>query len=107
MRERLAAEQAMLLSALLVENRPAPPGFAPEQMRAQQASLLAKRRRLVARQCPNLAERLGERFAPLFNAYASAHPPRIGHRPDRDARRFSRWLFRHGEFPRRRRWFRR
>ncbi len=103
-RTRLAAEQAALLGALLGQQQ-CPPGFDPEQMRIQQTALIAKRRRLIARVRRDLSHRLGERFTPLFNAYAAVHPRRAGQTVRMDVRAFTRWLSRHGEL--RRRWRRR
>jgi hypothetical protein len=100
-RDRLAAQQSELLSALLGQSAD-PPGFEPEQLRVQRWSLLAKRRRVVARLRPDLPEQLGDRFSSLFDAYAAERPRRTGGSARDDAAEFARWLSRHGVL--RRRW---
>lgn len=92
-RKRLAAQQQQLLGALLGQAED-PPGFDQEQLRVQQRALLNKRRRVVAKLRPELAEELGERFQPLFDSYAADHPRRPGQRARADAARFARWLAR-------------
>ncbi|TWF93854.1 hypothetical protein [Saccharopolyspora dendranthemae] len=92
-RERLAAQQQQLLAALL-GHAEAPPGFDQDQLRVQQRALLNKRRRVVAKLRPELAEELGERFQPLFDSYAVEHPRRPGQRARADATRFARWITR-------------
>ncbi|MEU4668507.1 hypothetical protein AB0F91_11135 [Amycolatopsis sp. NPDC023774] len=103
-REELAARQAALLDALLT-GAPPPPGFAPERLRVEADVLLAKRRRLMAYLRPNLAESLGERFAPLFDAYAATHPKTDTIRAREYADAFATWVA-DREPAKRRRWFR-
>lgn len=95
-RERLARQQAELLAAVLRVGSPVPSGFDTDQLRVQRRSLLAKRRRLVERRRPDLVDRLGERFGPLFAEYAAEHPHLNGRGPRIDAERFTRWLTRRG-----------
>ena len=97
-RERLAAQQAALLRALA--NRAAPPeGFDPARIRATADALARKRARGVARAWPSLAGALGDRFGPLFAAFAAAtRPPRHGG-PLADGRAFARALADWGELP--------
>jgi hypothetical protein len=73
-RERLAAEQAALVRAL-VGGGPVPPGFDPGRVRATSAALARKRAREVARAWPALAADLGEGFTCSFLAYAAGRPP--------------------------------
>ncbi|MBG0815020.1 hypothetical protein [Planomonospora sp. ID82291] len=81
-REELARAQAELLAAL-VAGAQAPPGFDGERLRIQAASLVAKRRSLVARLRPDLVQALGEGFRAEFAAYASGRPrPPGGSRAD-------------------------
>lgn len=101
-RERLASQQAELLSALVQVDSPDPPGFDTGQLRLQRRSLLAKRRRLVERRRPDLVQRLGERFRPLFDEYAGEHPHLTGRGPRVDVDHFTRWLSRRGILRRRR-----
>ncbi|MCP2258314.1 hypothetical protein LX15_002008 [Streptoalloteichus tenebrarius] len=106
-RRRLAAAQAGLLRALVLAEAP-PPGFDVERVRAQARALRAKRRRVVARLRPDLVDHLGDRLAPLFDAYAAANPRRTGSTARDDAAAFTRWLEKRGErLPGRRRWWRR
>ncbi len=94
-RERLTAQQEQLLAALLGQGQD-PPGFDHDQLRVQQRALLNKRRRVVAKLRPDLVDRLGEDFPPLFDSYAADHPRRPGQRARADAADFARWLkFRH------------
>jgi hypothetical protein len=89
-RERLAHAQRELLAAL-VAGGPDPEGFDPERLGIQRASLIAKRRGLVARSAPDLVARLGGRFTGLFAEYAKGRPkPPGGSRGD--ARAFAEWL---------------
>ncbi|WP_285775204.1 hypothetical protein [Microtetraspora sp. NBRC 13810] len=89
-RGRLAEAQRELLAAL-VAGGPRPEGFDEVRLRIQSASLIAKRRGLVARFAPELTRRLGSDFAPLFTSYAQGHPkPPGGSRAD--ARAFIEWL---------------
>ena len=73
-RERLAAEQAALVRAL-VDGGPVPGGFDPERVRATSAALARKRAREVARAWPVLAAELGEDFTGRFLAFAAGRPP--------------------------------
>ncbi|GGM55242.1 hypothetical protein GCM10012275_27980 [Longimycelium tulufanense] len=98
-RERLAAAQVALLRALL-ENAEAPPGFAPERLRAQAEALRRKRRRVVANLRPELLDQLGDRFATLFDSYARQHPRRTGTTARDDADAFARWLAHRDDVPR-------
>ncbi|MFD1546486.1 hypothetical protein [Nonomuraea guangzhouensis] len=89
-RQRLAAAQRGLLAAL-VAGGPLPDGFDPVRLRIEAAGLIAKRRGLVARSAPDLAIRLGPRFAALFTEYAERHPKPPGGSLG-DARAFADWL---------------
>ena len=73
-RERLAAEQAALVRAL-VDGGPVPGGFDPARVRATSAALAAKRAREVASAWPALAAELGEDFTARFLADAARRPP--------------------------------
>jgi len=75
-RERLAAEQAALVRALVAAG-PVPDGFDPGRVRATSAALARKRAREVARAWPALALGLGDRFEARLEAWAggSAPPP--------------------------------
>ena len=73
-RERLAAEQAALVRAL-VDGGPVPGGFDPDRVRATSAALAGKRAREVARAWPVLAAELGEDFSGRFLAFAAGRPP--------------------------------
>jgi hypothetical protein len=73
-RERLAAEQAALVRAL-VSGAPVPDGFDPERVRATSAALVRKRAREAARAWPVLAAELGQEFIPAFLALAARRPP--------------------------------
>src|SRR5215217_3750391 len=73
-RERLAAEQAALVRAL-VDGGPVPGGFDPERVRATSAALARKRAREVARTWPGLAAELGPDFTGRFLADAARRPP--------------------------------
>lgn len=84
-RRRLAAAQTRLLAALLM-GEPAPQGFDPARLRAQADALLAKRREVVARLRPDLAEAAGGQFQARFDSYARIHPrPAGGARADAEA----------------------
>ncbi|GAB3478750.1 hypothetical protein GCM10027521_13040 [Amycolatopsis cihanbeyliensis] len=104
-RDHLARQQAELLRALLAGERP-PAGFPPDRVRAEAAALLGQRRRITEALRPDLAERLGDRYRPLFDAYAAAHPRAQGTGARQDADNFAAWLAARGE-PRRPRWWRR
>jgi hypothetical protein len=76
--ERLAAEQAALVRAL-VGGGPAPGGFDPERVRATAAALARKRAGEVARAWPGLAAELGPAFTErlLARARLSTRPARL------------------------------
>lgn len=106
-RSRLAAEQAALLRALLAGG-PAPAGFEEQALRVEADALLAKRRRVVAQLAPEVAGELEERYRPLFDEYARAHPRTVGSRAREDAAAFSAWLIAGGHLVEpKRRWWRR
>jgi hypothetical protein len=73
-RERLAAEQAALVRAL-VGGGPVPGGFDPGRVAATSAAVARKRAREVARAWPVLAADLGEGFTGRFLADAARRPP--------------------------------
>jgi hypothetical protein len=73
-RERLAAEQAALVRAL-VDGGPVPAGFDPDRVRATAAALARKRAHEVARAWPALAAELGDDFTARFLADAARRPP--------------------------------
>ena len=73
-RERLAAEQAALVRAL-VDGGPVPAGFDPDRVQATAAALARKRAREVARAWPALAAELGDDFTARFLADAARRPP--------------------------------
>ncbi|MBM7787127.1 hypothetical protein [Tenggerimyces flavus] len=102
-RERLAAQQAQLLRALLAGGT-APPGFDPRHLDTAATTLRNKRRRIVGRLRPDLFEQVGDRFAELFDRYAAEHPKDQHTRARPDADRFGSWLAEHKELPRRRIW---
>lgn len=81
-RDRLAAAEEALLAGLAGGRLPA--GFDAERIDLQAGALLAKRRELVARRRPDLADAVG--FRARFDAYAAVHPrPAAGSRADADA----------------------
>ncbi|MFF5206692.1 hypothetical protein [Streptosporangium sp. NPDC000396] len=84
-RDALARAQADLLAALVAGGE-APPGFDRERLRIQEASLISKRRGMVARHRPDLVTLLGGDggdFAKEFDAYARGRPkPSGGSRAD-------------------------
>jgi hypothetical protein len=96
-RDRLAADQAALLAAVLTDG-PVPSGFDERVVRVEAAALLAKRRRIVAQLAPDVAGDLGERFAPLFDEYARTRPRTVGSRARDDAADFTTWLVARGEW---------
>ncbi|MBB5894589.1 hypothetical protein ACFFS4_36780 [Kutzneria kofuensis] len=105
-RDRLAAQQAELLRALLA-GAPTPAGFDDDRLHAQAHALLAKRSRVTWHLRPDLADDLGDRFGPLFAEYAAAHPKSVGVRARQDADRFGLWLVEKGHLtPPRRPWWR-
>jgi hypothetical protein len=105
-RERLAAQQASLLQALLA-GAPTPAGFDDDRIRVQAHALLSKRSRVTWHMRPDLADELGDRFGPLFADYAAGHPKTVGVRARQDAEQFGLWLVSQGHLsPPRRRWWR-
>ncbi|OZM71058.1 hypothetical protein CFN78_21505 [Amycolatopsis antarctica] len=102
-REDLAAEQAALLRALLAGGE-VPPGFVPDRVAGEVRALRNKRRKVVAYLAPELADRLGDRFAELFDAYAIVHPREVGTGARDDLAAFADWLVERGHLPRARRW---
>ncbi|MER6301102.1 hypothetical protein ABT247_16280 [Kitasatospora sp. NPDC001539] len=88
-REKLARRQEELLTAL-VAGGPVPPGFDPDQVRAQSTGLAAKRRDTTAKVAPDLPRLLGAQYGPLFLDYARTHPQTGGYRAD--ARAFAEWV---------------
>ncbi|MEU6718530.1 hypothetical protein ABZ897_44300 [Nonomuraea sp. NPDC046802] len=105
-RERLAEAQASVVAAL-VAGAEVPPGFDPGRMRAQAASLLSKRRAIVARIRPDAAAAAGPDLAAEFAAYAGSRgEPPPNYRADADD--FAAWLRERGRMPdppRRPRWW--
>ncbi|MEV5302896.1 hypothetical protein [Amycolatopsis methanolica] len=104
-RKELAARQAELLRALLAGGPP-PAGFDADRVAAEVLALRAKRRSIVADLSPDLVRTLGDRFRPLFDAYAEATPRTDGAGYRQDAANFATWLADRGELPRRRWWSR-
>ncbi|MFF7181112.1 DUF692 family multinuclear iron-containing protein [Streptomyces sp. NPDC008121] len=80
-RERLALDQAAVLSAL-VAGTPAPEGFDSRRLGVQSRALSAKRADVVAKVAPELPEILGTGFRPAFLAYARSRPMTGGYRRD-------------------------
>jgi hypothetical protein len=80
-RERLAARQACLLSAL-VTGTPAPEGFDRARLRVQARALAAKRADVIAKIAPELPRIMGAQFRGEFLAYAAEHPLTGGYRQD-------------------------
>jgi hypothetical protein len=95
-RERLATRQTELLNALL-GNGPAPAGFDEQRLAVERHALLSKRRGIVRMLGPAVADELGDRFRPLFDAYAVEHPRRAGSRAREDAAAFAEWCRVSGE----------
>ncbi|MEV5892693.1 hypothetical protein [Nonomuraea fuscirosea] len=94
---RLAEAQARVVAAL-VAGAQVPEGFDPGRMRAQAASLIAKRRGIVARIRPDTAVAAGPDLAAEFAAYARARTaPPPGYRADADD--FAAWLRDRGRMP--------
>jgi hypothetical protein len=102
-RDRLAEAQAELLRALLAGGRP-PAGFDPARLRTEANALRAKRRNVVAMLEPEACADLDDRFVPLFNDYAAAHPKPTSVRARHDARAFVDWAREHGHLPKQRWW---
>ncbi|MFD7296183.1 DUF692 domain-containing protein [Streptomyces sp. NPDC059897] len=81
-RQRLALDQAALLSAL-VAGTPAPEGFDRARLAVQSRALAAKRADIVARVAPELPLILGEStYRSLFLGYARRHAMTSGYRRD-------------------------
>ncbi|HEX3213787.1 MAG TPA: hypothetical protein VH016_14555 [Actinomycetota bacterium] len=97
-RERLAAEQAALVRAL-VGGGPVPGGFDPGRVAATSAALGRKRAREVARAWPVLAADLGEGFTGRFLADAARRPPPARGGALADGLAFARALAREGRLP--------
>ena len=97
-RERLAAEQAALVRAL-VGGGPVPGGFDPGRVRATSAALARKRAREVARAWPALAAELGQDFTAAFLAHAAGTPPSARGGALADALAFADALARRGRLP--------
>jgi hypothetical protein len=98
-RERLAEAQSELLAALLAGG-PSPAGFDERLLRVEAKSLLAKRRGIVAMLNPEVVDELGDRFRPLFDEYALAHPRTSGSRAREDAADFAAWARERGDIGR-------
>ncbi|MFE6665277.1 DUF692 domain-containing protein [Streptomyces sp. NPDC057697] len=80
-RDRLAAAQAGLLSAL-VAGGPVPQGFDRQRLGVQTRALAAKRAGVVAKVAPELPEILGSGYRDAFLAYAATRPLSGGYRRD-------------------------
>ncbi|MFF3492509.1 DUF692 family multinuclear iron-containing protein [Streptomyces sp. NPDC002795] len=81
-RQRLALDQAALLSAL-VAGTPAPEGFDRGRLAVQSRALAAKRADVVAKVAPELPLILGESaYRSLFLGYARRRPMTSGYRRD-------------------------
>jgi hypothetical protein len=87
-RERLAAEQAGLVQAL-VAGASVPAGFDEQRVRLAARSLINKRLREVASVWPALARCLGESFRARFTAFAERNPPPTEGGPVADGRAFA------------------
>ncbi|MFC5830454.1 hypothetical protein [Nonomuraea insulae] len=106
-RAELAEAQGRVVAAL-VAGAEVPEGFDRERMRVQAASLVAKRRGIVARIHPDAAAAAGPDLAAEFAAYARARAtPPPNYRTD--AADFAAWLRERGRMPDdpppRRRWW--
>jgi hypothetical protein len=88
-RERLAAAQGELMRALSSLG-PVPAGFDAAGVREEAATLLRKRRKLVAKARPALVRVLGTCFRRELDAYAAEHPS-AGH-ACADGAGFARWI---------------
>ena len=97
-RARMARRQAELLHALLA-NGPTPAGFDPVRLKAQSRMLTAKRRAVIRRNSPDLADQLGDRFAALCEQYCGECPLISGEEPSSDVAQFRHWLAVRGEIP--------
>jgi hypothetical protein len=98
-RDDLAARQRALVRALLADG-PVPAGFDPHRIGVEAAALRSKRRGIAARLRPDLADRLDERFRPLFDAWAAAHPKPVDVSFHADLDRFESWLYAEGHLER-------
>ncbi|MFI6296148.1 hypothetical protein ACIBEJ_31455 [Nonomuraea sp. NPDC050790] len=96
-RRRLEEAQERVVAAL-VAGAPVPEGFDADRFRVQAASLVAKRRSVVARLRPDAARAAGADLRAEFAAYTAARatPPK-GYREDADA--FATWLEERGRLP--------
>ncbi|MCX4965490.1 DUF692 domain-containing protein [Streptomyces sp. NBC_00654] len=80
-RERLAAAQTALLSAL-VAGTETPEGFDRRRLEVQSRALAAKRAGVVAKVAPELPEILGDGYRNAYLAYAMTRPLSAGYRRD-------------------------
>lgn len=100
----LAARQVELVRALLAGG-PVPEGFDAHRVGVEATALRSKRRGIAARLRPDLADRLDERFRPLFDTWAATHPKPVELSFRADLARFESWLYAEGHLERpRRRW---
>ena len=86
-----------------------PAGFDAHRLGVEAAALRAKRRTVTAQLRPDLADRLGPRFGPLFDEWAVEHPKRADTSFRADLDGFESWLYATGHLQRpapRRRWWR-
>jgi hypothetical protein len=97
-RQRLAAERAALVSALISHLAP-PEGFDVSRVKAAAAALARKRCRSVAKAWPILTRVLGERFEGRFAAFAIATPLPLNGGPLADGRNFAHFLAAARELP--------
>ena len=106
-RDELAARQLALVRALLTDG-PVPAGFDARRVGVEAAALRSKRRTIAANLRPDLADRLDDRFGPLFDTWARDHPKPVELSFRADLDRFETWLYDEGHLERpRRRWWRR
>ena len=96
-RASLAADQARLVAALAGRGD-VPDGFDAARVNLAATTLIAKRRKCVARVRPLLADSLGDRFVETFAAFAATQPPHAGG-PAVDGQAFAEWLDRQGLLP--------
>jgi hypothetical protein len=96
-RQRLAADQARLVAALSGQAA-APAGFDAGRVELAAYTLVAKRRKVLARACPRLVAALGDPFEATFDAFAKECAPHPKG-PPADGLAFARWLDRRGELP--------
>jgi hypothetical protein len=94
-RQRVEAEQAQLLRALVASGG-APPGFDLPTLMTQAAALRQKRKRMMAITAPDLVAKLDLAWDEVFECYARQHPPATSRRLT-DAATFRRWLRRRKE----------